>query len=294
MTNAIQQSVSSTQLVRDLPGVKQKLDTGPLRITSHGRDEFILVGIDDFDRMQNLMGVDAKRIESKLDTVLESIDTHVLLLDKDLNIRRANRAFCDYFDYDAQPLIGSPVTNLLITPTDQYIYHRLRSVLESGAPERFELPSSHRLNRHFSHLITPWPNGVAYFAHDVSDRTEARDLELASAAKQTAIRGLLGVAVGNLDPQGRFVKSSASLQALLDSSAEQIQGSSVFSIIDPEYRSVVQDMLGFTDAPFKTADIRYLHKGMDLHKARLSLSAYQTTHNNLEFAMALQDFEIAA
>ena len=277
-----------------MPGVKQKLDQGPLRITSHGRDEFVVLGTDEFDRLQNLVGVDAKRIEGKLDTVLESIDTHVLLLDKELNIRRANRAFCDYFDYDAQPLIGSPVTDLLITPTDQYIFHRIRNVLESGASERFELPSSHRINRYFSHLITPWPNGVAYFAHDVSDRTEARDLELASAAKQTAIRGLQGVAVGSLDPQGKFVKSSTSLQSLLDSSAEKIQGSSVLAIIDPDYRSIVQEMLSFTDAPFKTADIRYLHKGMDLHKARLSLSPYQTTHNNLEFAMALQDFEIAA
>ena len=294
MTKATPRSVSSTQLVRDLPSVKQQLDQGPLRITSHGRDEFVILGNDDFARMQNLVGVDAKRLEGKLNTVMESVDTHILLLDRDLNVRRANRAFCDYFDYDVQSLIGSPVTNLLITPTDQYIFHRIRTVLESGAPERFELPSSHRLNRYFSHLITPWPNGVAYFALDVTDRTEARDLELANSAMQTAIRGLLGVAVANLDPQGRFVTTSASLQALLDSSAKQIQGTSVLSIIDPKYRSTVEEMLTFTDDPFKSVDIRYLYKGVDLHRARMSLSPYQTTHNNLEFAMALQDFELAA
>lgn len=292
MASVPMRSVSSTQLVRDLPGVKQQLDKGPLQITSHGRDEFVVLSNDDFDQLRNLVGVDAKRLDGKLTTVLESIDTMVMLFDKDLNIRRANRALCDYFGFDPQSLIGTPISDLLVTPTDQYVFHRVKSVLESGTPERFELPSSHRQNRYINHLITPWPNGVAHFASDVTERTEARDLALAFAAQQTAIRGIDGVALANLDHQGRFVGTSGSLQTLLASSAEQIEGTSILSIVDAEHRSMVQKMLAFTDKPNKTAEIRYLHKGTDLHRARISLSPYQTTHNNLEFAMALQDFDL--
>lgn len=292
MASVPMRSVSSTQLVRDLPGVKQQLDKGPLQITSHGRDEFVVVSNDYFDQLSNLVGVDAKRLDGKLTTVLESIDTMVMLFDKDLNIRRANRALCDYFGFDPQTLIGTPMSDLLVTPTDQYVFHRVKSVLESGTPERFELPSSHRQNRYINHLITPWPNGVAHFASDVTERTEARDLALASAAQQTAIRGIDGVALANLDHQGKFVGTSGSLQALLASSAEQIEGTSILSIVDAEHRSMVQEMLAFTDKPNKTAEIRYLHQGTELHRARISLSPYQTTHNNLEFAMALQDFDL--
>ncbi len=285
-------SVPSTQLVRDLPSVKQMLETGPVQITSHGRDEFVMVGNEDFGAMQNLVGVDAERLEGKLTTVLESIETLVLLTDQDLNIRRANRAFCDYFDYDAMTLIGSPLSELLHTPTDQYLYHRIKFVLHSGVTERFELPSSHRSNRFFSHLITPWPNGVAFFSHDVTDRTDARDLELAISAQQTAIRGLNRTAVANIDPHGKFLSSSTSLQALLDSSAEQIQGASVLSLIHASDRPTVQEMLVFTDEPVKSADIQYLYRGTELHRARISLSPFQTTHNHLQFAMALQDLEL--
>lgn len=287
-------SVSSTQLVRDLPSVKQQLDSGPVRITSHGRDEFIVLGTEEFARLQKLVGVDAKRLDGKLTTVLESIDTMVMLIDHELKIRRANRALCDFFGFDEKAIVGTAVADLLVTPTDQYIFHRVKSVLESGTPERFELPSSHRHNRYISHLITPWPNGVAHFATDSTERTEARDLALATSAEHVALSGMKGVALANLDAQGKFVKSSASLQALLAGSVQQIEGTSILSIIDTEFRPKVLQMLSFTDEPFKTADIRYLHKGTDLHRARISLSPYQTTHNSLEFAMALQDFDLEA
>lgn len=285
-------SVSSTQLVRDLPSVKQRLSDGPVFVTSHGRDEFVIIDKAELGRLSKLVDVDAKRLDGKLSIVLDAVDTLVLLFDDELKVRRANRAFCDFFDRDPDALIGTSINDLLVTPTDQYLAHRIRSVLESGTAERFELPSAHRAGRFFLHLITPWPNGVAFFASDVTDKTRLRDLELSQSALDVAMKSLVGVGVALLDSTGKIIEAKPNLEALLNTSASTIEGTSILSILDTKDRSRVEDLLVFSDEPVRTETVRYLHRGGDLHRARIAISPYQISHNQLLFAAVIQDLDL--
>ena len=53
-------SISSTQLVRDLPSAKSKLIQGPVKITSHGRVDAVMISDTDFNEILRLTDSDAE------------------------------------------------------------------------------------------------------------------------------------------------------------------------------------------------------------------------------------------
>jgi PAS domain-containing protein len=124
--------VTATQVVRDLRGVRDMLDNGAVAVTSHGRTEMIVISESDFSRLQLLSGTDADRLNSKLQMVMDTIDSLILILDNDMRIRRANRAYREYFGLEGVDLVGESILDRNRTATDRFITHKAEGVLASG------------------------------------------------------------------------------------------------------------------------------------------------------------------
>ena len=79
-------------------------------ITSHGRTELVVINALRFAELnsgKDLAGID--RLEAKLSIVLDSIDTHVVIIDHELKVRRINLAMRRSLRLSDEPLVGRPV-----------------------------------------------------------------------------------------------------------------------------------------------------------------------------------------
>jgi len=114
------QSVSTTRLVRNLPGVKDLLDNGPA-VTSHGRTEFVVLSQADYERLNRLDGSNIDHLDTKLRLVLGSISTMIFVLNSDLRVRRANRSLCNYFERPPEDLVGKTILEISNSGTFQFV-----------------------------------------------------------------------------------------------------------------------------------------------------------------------------
>ena len=72
-------SATLTEVGRDMPRVRALLDHGPVQITSHKRNEFVMVPQAEFERMSSLSGVDKKNIDEKLRLVMEAVSSCIII-----------------------------------------------------------------------------------------------------------------------------------------------------------------------------------------------------------------------
>ena len=104
-----------------MPRVRAMLDHGPVQITSHKRNEFVMVPQEEFERMASLSGVEKQGIDEKLSLVLDAVSSSIIIMDNTLRIRRTNKAFLDYFGYRESDVIGRQLASLANTATDNYL-----------------------------------------------------------------------------------------------------------------------------------------------------------------------------
>ena len=75
------QSATSTQLVRDLQSIKDMVLHGPVHITTHGREDFVLVSQKDFQTLDHLKDTNAQSLAELVGTTPEAmIGTSLLTL----------------------------------------------------------------------------------------------------------------------------------------------------------------------------------------------------------------------
>lgn len=287
--NPKSQSISSTQLVRSLPKVKEMLVPGPVHVTTHGREDFVILSSRQYHDMRSLVGMDVDRLDTKLRLTFETIDELVLILDTNLNIRRINQAFCDVLDIEPDNAIGAPIENLVETPNDQYILLRLKEALESKRPESFELPAGHRGNRNYHYKIVPWPNGVAMFSKDITNRSRIRNATVERAAFEACLAKVESVGTGVLNQAGKLTSVSPSFASLVGGTASALSGLSIYSMIDEPSAKKIRALLSGPHKVPQEIDIRYLCKGTAFKPAKMVLTQFQTIENMLNFAFVIHD-----
>jgi PAS domain-containing protein len=172
-------SATATQLVRDFPEVRRMADFGPVRITSHGRTELVMLSPSEFAQIANGDSADVNRLAGKLTIVLDNIDTAVLIFDETLHVRAANPAMCQLVDSDEGQIIGLHATELVSHPSHRYTADRLAEVHRSGCAEVLTTASARDLTRTLQIRLKPWPGGVALFADDITDRMRFADTVIA-------------------------------------------------------------------------------------------------------------------
>lgn len=284
-----QSSVTATQLVRDFPEVRRLAEKGPVRVTSHGRTDVVVLTPEQYAELTAGSQTDPSPLEWKLSLILDSIETHVLILDQDLRIKRVNRFFADTSSIPMDELIGRSLSTLIHKPSDQFILQRLNEVLRSGQPETFVVPSPQYEGRMIRVTMKTWPGGVALFAEDVTERETFRDKKIADHAIDASLDALGGLGVAQVQSNGTILSSSVALANMVGSPANTLTGARLQNLFDPGCRSVISDALKDGTSESRCYDVRYLRRGVEVVPAVLSVTPYWTAEHHACAAAVLHD-----
>lgn len=282
-------SVTATQLVRDFPDARRLAESGPVRVTSHGRTDVVILSPRDYAALTTEKQTDESRLEWKLSLVLDSIETHVLILDENMCIQRTNRFFAESFAMPIEELIGKNAAALVNSPSDHFVVQRLSEVLASGQPEVIVVPSPHDQGRILRVTMKPWPGGVALFAQDITEREHFRDRKIADDATDFSLDSLGGVGIAHVQSNGTILMSSLALTHMVGSPADSLVGARLQNLFDPACRAIVSEALKATSSDSQCYDVRYLRQGVKLVPAMLSVTPYWTAEHHACAAVALHD-----
>ena len=283
----INQIAPTTKLVRDLPQVREMVRNGPVAITSHNRTEFVMLSKGQFDSLVTLADTDADRLDTKLRLTFDSIATMAVVLNEDLTVRRANRAFCDFLGEPCESLVGQRLNAINGTTLAVFVAARTREVLRSGQEENFEVPSSLRPDRILSHRIKPWPNGVAIFIEDVTHRIMANNRHLRTIAIDEALAAIGNVCVCTIDKRGEFGFFDGSMAAVLGVDRNHMAGRNFLRALMPDDKQRVEDYLSRnTDEVFRD-EVCFLYRGAERYRAQLSLKPFPNMHAGRDYALTL-------
>ena len=272
-----------------MPRVRAMLDHGPVQITSHKRNEFVMVPQAEYERMASLSGVEKQGIDEKLRMVLEAVSSSIIIMDGTLRIRRANKAFLDYFGYKGSDVIGRQLTSLAKTAADNYIVNCAKQVQESGQEKRFEMASSHREGRYISFTIRPWPGGVALFADDITEQTRATERVMQELARDQASKQIGGIGSGVVDSNGVIRNASLGLAVLLGVRRRLLIGASIYRVLSPDCRDRLERCLQQRGLETETIEIEYLASGAEFARARMVCSPFAIGQLQDCFAFIIQD-----
>lgn len=282
-------TATATQLVRDFPEVRRLSEYGPVQITSHGRTELVMLSPGQFAQMAGGFNGDAKRIESKLKLVLDTIDTAVLVFDEHLHVRKANQAMCQLVDSDEASLVGLHASALVTHASHRYTIDRLAEVHRSRCAETLAAASTRDNSRTLQITIKPWPNGVALFADDVTDRMRFGDLVSGNEMMDDSLACLGGIGTAHIRSCGTILSTSRGLVEMAGSSRSALIGARVQNLFAAPSRAVMNDaLLNQSEGP-KRYQIEYLKKGVDPTPATLVVTSYWTAEHHACAAIALHD-----
>lgn len=282
-------SATLTEVVRDMPRVRALLEHGAVQITSHKRNEFVMVPQSEFERLTSLSGSDADGIDGKLRLVLDTVSSLILIMDRTMRIQRVNKAFLDYFTYQVGDVVGHQFANLAQTASDNYVMICARQVLESGQEKTFEMASSHREGRFFRFTIRPWPGGVALFADDITEQSRATEHLMQELARDQASKEIPGVGSGVVDASGTIRNASLGLAKLFGVRRRLLIGASIYRVLSPDCRERVEACLHRSGLATETIDITYLADGSELANARMACSPFSSGRFQDCNAIIIQD-----
>lgn len=282
-------SATLTEVVRDMPRVRSLLEHGPVQITSHKRNEFVMVPQSEFERMCELSGSDADGIDAKLRVVLNTVSTLILIADRTMRIERVNKAFLDYFGYERGDVVGHQFSSLARTANDNYLAMLAQQVMDSGREKVFEIPSSHREGRFFRFTIRPWPGGVAFFADDITEQSRATEHIMQELARDQASKEIGGIGSGVVDSNGTIRSASLGLAVLFGVRRRLLVGASIYRVLSPGCRATVEACLQRRGLETETIEIDYLADGSRLAPARMACSPFSSGRLQDCTAFIIQD-----
>lgn len=280
---------TATQLVRDFPEVRRLADRGPVQITSHGRTELVMLSPDHFAQFADVGVTDSARLEGKLTTVLDTIETAVLIFDEKLTVRRANQPVCALLDTDEQQLVGLHASALVTHPSHRYTIERLAEVQRSGHAEVLTAISARDANRTLQIQLKPWPSGVALFADDITDRMRFADLLIANTMLDRSLAALGGIGAAQVKSCGTILSGSAGLAEMVGVPQKALAGARLQSLLSPRCRTLAGEaFLAVSDKPRPCA-VEYLRNGVSATPAHMVVTSYWTAEHHACAAVTLLD-----
>lgn len=280
---------TSTQLVRDFPEIRRLADRGPVQITSHGRTELVILNPDYFAQIVDVGAVDTARLEGKLAITLDTVDTAILIFDEDLRVRQANHALCALVDTDEAQLIGLPATALVTHPSHRYTIERMTEVLRSGHAEVITVPSARDAARTLQIQLKPWPNGVALFADDITDRMRFADLQAANSMMDRSLAALGGFGTAHVRSCGTILSSSAGLGQMAGVSQKALSGARLQSLLAPQARAIASEAFSKASEEPSRYAVDYLRDGVTAAPATMVVTSYWTAEHHACAAITLHD-----
>ncbi len=289
VVNRERNDVTATQLVRDFPDARRLADQGPVRVTSHGRTELVMLTPDHFAQLAAAGTSSVERIEGKIAIILDTIDIAVLIFDEELHVRQCNPAMCQLVDTDEGQLIGLHASALVTHPSHRYIVERLNEVHRSGVAEVLTAASARDTTRTLQISLKPWPGGVALFADDFTDRMRLGDLVAGEDMLEQSLAALDGIGTAHVRSCGTILSGSKGLAQMVGTSASALVGARLQNLLSPESRGVVNSALQRASEGPANYMIQYLKNGVSIASATIVISPYWTAEHHACAAVALHD-----
>ena len=266
--------VTATESVRNFSRIRQQAERHPVHIRANNGAEQTLLSKDAYTGLIAQHGAeDDIDYRAKLDLVLDSIDTHVTILDHDMNVRRMNLAVRRAMKLPDVPP-NTPTHNVTDTAYHEYVLSRAKSVSESGIAQRFEASAPYDRERVRSVRILPWQGGVAIFSKDVSDAFRLRELKAHRKALTETLSLFEGVGQGIIDGSGRLADVSDGLVAMLAApNKDAVIGSRLLSLFTPESHAALEPLL-FRSQSAQKCEVDLIVQGISTVRCEFALSAY--------------------
>jgi hypothetical protein len=161
--------------------------------------------------------------------------------------------------------------------------------LVSGQPEVIVVPSSHRPDRTLRFTMKPWPQGVALFADDITEREAFRDGKIADDATDAALESLGGVGLAKVQSNGTILTPSTGLGQMVGSTVDTLTGARLQSLFDPRSRPLLAEALKGASSDSQRYEVHYLRHGVTITPAILSVAPYWTAEHHACAAVVLHD-----
>ncbi len=268
------QTVSATEAVRKFSHIRQLAEDHPVHISTNRGDQQTLLSRRFYeDLISPRKDGDDLNYKVQLDLVLDTVDTVIIILDRDMHIVKMNlaaRRVLSLSDY----AIGGQAISSPITPQHQYILSRAETVMRTGAAQRFETVASYDENQIRSIRIIPWQGGVAIFSDDATANRDLRKLKAHHHAVASALSTFQDLGSGVFDGSGRLQSVSAGFKKLLETDdSETLLGMRFLSLFSSESCEIL-DRHMFTSEKTVNLQVDLIAAGTRALPCELALSGY--------------------
>jgi PAS domain-containing protein len=281
--------VTATHLVRDFARVRRMAESGPIHISSHGHSDLVVMSENMFSAQEFPENRNLSRIEAKLNVVLETLDSMVVILDRNLCVLRANLAYCSALDVVDSEIRGKPIESLASSLSDRFLIQRMEDVRRTGVSEVFMHPSWQRPGRTLCMKIKQCNDGVALFSEDVTERVQVRDRIGEDISLDHALGALPGVGVAKVRSCGTVLSASTGLARMLGTSEAALVGIRVQQVFDPRCRLVVEDVLTQSSPEPNRCQVEYLRNGTICAKCDLIVTPFWSSEHRQCATIILHD-----
>ncbi|MBK5264942.1 MAG: PAS domain-containing protein [Alphaproteobacteria bacterium] len=239
LTRDNEQSVPSTEIVRNFPVWQSKSNDRPVYILHHGRPRSVLLSLDQYGELLAGLGSQNEREErlyQQLDTVLVYSPVMFIQVSRDLRVLRVNRTAAIHLGRSASELAEKPLENLFPPAHARKISETARKVIGTGMAAQLTMKSSVGVGHYYRLDIAPFPPGAAIFWSDVTHDTEFDALRAWRETQDVLLSMMTGCATGEIGEDGILAGVHASLRRLLRRRQESIAGIGFADLFDEESR----------------------------------------------------------
>ncbi|WP_085809412.1 hypothetical protein [Sphingomonas sp. TZW2008] len=233
-----EQRVTASDLVRHFGVWQERATRAPVYILHRGRPRLVLTSLDVMDALCTPHFA-AASADTSGDTLLDVVETIMLVTDRDLVITGASRGARRYFGAAASA--GQPITGCA-APGDTTLPATVRRVLASGETETIECRSPRVADRRLACTVIATPEGCVVQIADTTTTEEGQRWRERHEALSAALAATRSAAV-SLNLRGRIEEPTPALAALTGATLDALAAARLVSLIAVADRTRVGDAL---------------------------------------------------
>jgi PAS domain-containing protein len=280
--------VSSADFVRNIGYWQEQALKGPISITNHGRERFVLVSADRYNA-SNPSGelgapVEASNIVGTLGAVLDNVTDGFLALAGDLTITAANRIAEAYLGLTWRQVEGRALTQVFPSIMGSVFLEQIQRVLQVRECLTFVADSLPFEGRRVEFRIFPLPQGVGVLFVNLADRDALEARAARAAAFVAGISIHPGIGITQCDAKGCFTRVDDAFADWVRFEPSALLKSRLTDIVVPADRRRVTDALMETVTTRKPVltGARLLARDLNERNFTISLSTAYSDSTGIE------------
>lgn len=208
--------VTSAELVRRFGRWQDRVASGPLFVTHHGRQRMVMLSLASYEALAGTGGAGAASNDAglQLATVLDRMNQGFVAFGNDLAVIDANPAACAYLRRTRGELLGRPLSGEYPDLARSLVQTHLVRAIRCGETGAFDAPSF-AWGAEWLHVQTfPYGAGAACLFRNITEEIAARREADGRTALVSAIDAHAAIGHARLSPRATFVEVDPALAAM--------------------------------------------------------------------------------